>query len=48
MQQLNLVENPLLIDVNLQFDNLAIIRDEQLYKLLIGDVNIYIIWQIKE
>ncbi|CAK78779.1 unnamed protein product (macronuclear) [Paramecium tetraurelia] len=38
MQQLNLVENPLLIDTNIQFDNLALIRDEQLYKLLIEDI----------
>ncbi|CAD8135278.1 unnamed protein product [Paramecium octaurelia] len=38
MQQLNLVENPLLVDTNIQFDNLALIRDEQLYKLLIEDI----------
>ncbi|CAD8047175.1 unnamed protein product [Paramecium sonneborni] len=37
MQQLNLVENPLLVDTNIQFDNLALIRDEQLYKLLVED-----------
>ncbi|CAD8046003.1 unnamed protein product [Paramecium sonneborni] len=38
MQQLNLVENPLLVDTNIQFDNLALIRDEQLYKLLVEDI----------
>ncbi|CAD8044137.1 unnamed protein product [Paramecium primaurelia] len=38
IQQLNLVENPLLVDTNVQFDNLALIRDEQLYKLLIEDI----------
>ncbi|CAD8140169.1 unnamed protein product [Paramecium octaurelia] len=38
MQQLNLVENPLLVDTNVQFDNLTLIRDEQLYKLLVEDL----------
>ncbi|CAK83361.1 unnamed protein product (macronuclear) [Paramecium tetraurelia] len=38
MQQLNLVENPLLVDTNIQFDNLTLIRDEQLYKLLVEDL----------
>ncbi|CAD8047032.1 unnamed protein product [Paramecium primaurelia] len=38
MQQLSQVENPLQVDTNVQFDNLDLIRDEQLYKLLKEDI----------
>ncbi|CAD8054374.1 unnamed protein product [Paramecium sonneborni] len=37
-QQLNLDENPSGTDLNLQLDNLGLIRDEQLYKFLILDI----------
>ncbi|CAK60514.1 unnamed protein product (macronuclear) [Paramecium tetraurelia] len=38
LQQLNLFENPTGSDYNSSFDNLGLIRDEQLYKLLIQDI----------
>ncbi|CAD8132172.1 unnamed protein product [Paramecium pentaurelia] len=37
-QQLNLFENSTGSEFNSQFDNLGLIRDEQLYKLLISDI----------